>query len=169
MQQSWKKSDLTGEVEWAHIIRRPPPFVNPTRPVRSRRKRQGLLYQQKLDTYLTAAYPHQYIPGPWVRYSVWEDVRWCQPDGLIIDIVKGRITIVEAKYSHVIDAWYQLIYLYLPVVKAIFGESTGLWRYSTLEIVKWFDPAVQCPQQPTMCHTPHLAKPGDFSVNIWRP
>jgi len=62
--------------------------------------------------------------------------RFCQPDALLIDVYSGRVVIVEVKYQHTTDAWWQLLALYVPVVRRLFGPA---WEVACCEIVRWCD------------------------------
>lgn len=154
-----------GDVSWAYPSQTPPPFINLNRK-RSGRKAQGIRYEQKVHRLLRDQYP-VYFDGQWFRFkSAWAVSRWCQCDGLIIDPRAGRIIIIEVKYQHTFDAWYQLFQLYLPVVQVAFGP---MWTVSGCEVVKWFDPAVAGDPRPTLVASPDLARPGQFAVHILKP
>ncbi len=124
-------------------------------------------YEQKVHEHFLELFPSKYLPSPWVRFTNVEDTnaRWCQPDGLIIDIEAGLISIVEMKYQHTSDAWWQLEKLYKPVLAVIFPKQ--LWRLQCVEVVKWFDPATDFPVPIRMAESPIGV--GDFSVHIWKP
>jgi hypothetical protein len=99
--------------------------------------------------------------GPWLEYEDKSGRRYCQPDGLLVWAGAKRATILEIKYQHTSDAWYQLKQLYLPVLRvAMPGYSFGL-----LEIVHWFDPATPWPEE-QVSRIPSLAaiSHGDHSV-----
>lgn len=93
-------------------------------------------------------------------------VRWCQPDGLLIDVLAGVITILEMKYQHTAQAYWQLHGLYLPVVKRVFGPS---WTYKLCEVTKWYDPAIPFPTPISMQPDVKKCKAGIVNVHIWRP
>jgi len=108
-----------------------------------------------------------YIASPWLQFRLRESgsrVHWCQPDGLYIDPHRGQITIVEIKYQHCADAWFQMNRLYGPVLRAMFAPRE--WQFATCEIVKWFDCAIQVPEPPKMRDSPLAARPGEFAVFI---
>jgi hypothetical protein len=121
----------------------------------------------KAHEYLYDLYPSQYVGSPWVRFTNVEDLnaRWCQPDGIIIDLAAGELVIVEMKYQHTSDAWWQLEKLYKPVLKKMYPED--LWKIRCVEIVKWFDVATDFPIPIRMSDKPLGA--GDFSIHIWKP
>jgi len=124
-------------------------------------------YERRVHEHFLELYPDRYLPSPWVRFTNVEDAnaRWCQPDGLIIDLAAGEIVIVEMKYQHTADAWWQLEKLYKPVLRAMF--PAGLWTLRCVEVVKWFDPATAFPVSVRMSEKP--TGNGDFSVHIWKP
>lgn len=106
-------------------------------------------------------------PSPWIRFQENEDtrVRWCQPDALAFDPWAGRIIIIEVKYQHTSDAWWQLRRLYAPVVKALFpGYDIHL-----AEVCKWYDPAIAFPEQVGMLPSVECASMERIGVHIWKP
>lgn len=81
--------------------------------------------------------------GPWIEFTDESGRRWCQPDALLADPVAQHCLILEVKYQHTSDAWYQLKQLYLPVLRcAMPGYS-----FSLLEVVHWFDPLTVWPEE----------------------
>ena len=93
-------------------------------------------------------------------------MRWCQPDGLLLDIQRGRCTIVECKLQHTIDAWWQLTDLYLPVVRAALGPT---YIYSICEVCRWYDSRVSFPEEIRLSPDVFDVPPHRFGVHIWRP
>lgn len=134
---------------------------------RTGRRAQGVRYERKVHEHLAELYPDRYVSSPWIRFTNVEDnnARWCQPDGLIIDLHAGEIVIVEVKYQHTSDAWWQLEKLYKPVLKVLFPPK--LWSLRCVEVVKWFDPMTNFPVPTKMSERPTGV--GDFSVHIWKP
>jgi len=112
-------------------------------------------------------YAPAYLASPWFQYLAGDAPRmqWCQPDGLFVDFDAGKIVIVEVKYQHTLDAWYQL-YRYLTVVRHVFGE---IWDYSLCEIVKWYDCALAYPEPVQLLPDLAAAKPNAFHVHILKP
>ena len=151
-------------VRQAHCSQEPPPFINGNQIYRGRRA-LGKSYEKRVHEHLGELYPG-YVPGQWFKFTDGSSrERWCQPDGLIFDLELGGICVVEVKYQHTADAWWQLNELYMPVVRKAFPG----WTVTMCEVVKWFDPAVVCPQRPRLCRMPDLAAVGDFGVFIWKP
>ena len=155
------------DVEWAHFADDVPSFSKVSRRATGRRA-QGLRYERRVQEMLLQRYPNAYVPGPWLRFSTGGKMKWCQPDGLLFDIRQGLIIIVEIKYNHTSDAWWQLWELYLPVVRKMFPEK--LWRIQTLEIVKWYDAVIPWPIGIRLAEEPHSLPRTDLTcVHIWKP
>lgn len=127
-------------------------------------------YEQQVQEHFLDLMPDKYVPGPWLYFNGEHGVQWCQPDGLIVDLRGGKIVIVEIKYQHTTDAWWQMRHLYLPVLQHIFPES--LWDFKLLEVVKWFDGMLQWPEQvrPVAHPLDVLTVSGSSTgVHIWKP
>lgn len=107
-----------------------------------------------------------YLPSPWLRFFADGKWRWCQPDGVLFVPGAGRIVIVEIKYQHTPDAWWQVRHLYQPVLEHIFPPS--LWEYEVCEVVKWFDPHVAFPERVVLANEVDMLHK-DFKVHIWKP
>ncbi len=160
---------LAGSVEWAKISDETPQFRKSRR--KTARQLQGIRYERLAQQHLLELYPEFYIPSPWLRFlSSGSGIRYCQPDGLLVDVEHGTVTIVEIKYQHTSDAWWQLRKLYEPVLRTLF--PTHLWEIRVLEVVKWYDKAVSYPEPTVLLKTPDLAKEtqlGYTGVHIWKP
>lgn len=142
-----------------------PPFIVKQK-VRGKRA-EGRRYERKVQEHFLATIP-EYVPSPWIKYQSTNRSRWqwCQPDGLIVDIKRGRIVVVEVKLKHTSDAWWQVRRLYTPVVSHLFGAE---WQVEALEVVRWFDPFTAFPEQIEMCENPRGHWNGRFRVHIWKP
>lgn len=102
----------------------------------------GLRYERRAQLYLAAmAGSREYLRGPWVAFKCHGDAQWryCQPDGVLVE--EKRIVIVEIKYHHTTDAWWQLWRLYRPVVQFLFKGREVL----CVEVVKWADMVLPFP------------------------
>ena len=146
--------------------------ANFAKPPALRRKRytgrrlEGVRYEKKVQEYLEGLYGDRYIPSPWLRFFAGNKWRWCQPDGILLDFLHGVITVVEVKYQHTSDAWWQVRQLYIPVLRELFPEK--LWRFEACEVVKWYDPATVFPENTVLALEPSMAHPA-FKIHIWRP
>lgn len=139
----------------------PPSFINDSQPKGVRAA--GIRYEHRGQAYLLRDHPDTYLPSIW--FSFWEgDQRWCQPDGLIVNLEAGKITVIEFKLKHTPKAWWQVTDLYLPVVKKFFGDG---WSYAGCEVCKWFDPAVAFPGPYVRTRDVDSLESGSFGVHIW--
>ncbi len=154
-----------GRVTSAWLSPEEPPFINRTR--RRGNKAEGVRYEAKVQRYLVDAYPDFYLPAPWFRYASSGNarVRWCQPDGLLLNARDGVITIVEVKLRHNSDAWWQVRHLYEPVVAACFGS---VWRIAAVEVVRWFDPDAPFPETYCRAPDPIAVTEGRFGIQVWQ-
>ena len=162
-----------GEVSSVQFSPKPPEFLK-TKRVRGKRA-DGIRYENKGQERVLAARPLTYSASPWLKFhqADWDASSgdpywlWCQPDGLDIDVTCGIITIVEFKLSHTTNAWWQTRELYEPVVRKLFSAAS--WRYSILEIVKWYEPDIVFPEE--LCFVKDLSfrgiRPGKFHLYIW--
>lgn len=156
-----------GVVDWVRFSATPPPFIVETKKARGRRA-QGINYEKKVHGYLAELYGDFYVANPWFMFQECgrERVRWCQPDGLLFLPTSGLIIIVECKLQHTSDAWWQLKWLYLPVIAKAFPGT--LWKIALCEVTKWYDPAVAFPEAVRLRELVSEATPYDFGVHIWR-
>ena len=128
----------------------------------------GIKYEAKAQLELVGRYGHDYMPSQWIRYRSGDGrIRWCQPDGVLVDRGTKTLTIVEIKYNHTANAWWQLFKLYLPVLERLF-DGHG-YEFRCVEVCKWFDPAVQCPARPRLRDSLESVQTNEFAVHIWSP
>lgn len=156
-------------VMWAEFLEETPGFAR-RKGRKKGAKRQGEIYEARAHKYLEEIYGEMYVANPWIRFKEYgvEKERFCQPDGIILDVRRGQITICEMKLAHTADAWWQLRMLYLPVLMECFPVRDG-WDFAMLEVVRWFDPATRFPERFTKCENPFAAPVGGIGVHIWKP
>lgn len=157
---------LIHELKWARLATAPPAFAA-NRPRRKGRRALGIRYERRVHEHFDALLGPAYLPSPWFQFASADEARmqWCQPDALYFDLEAGRITIVEVKYQHTVDAWWQL-HRYLPVVREVFGPD---FQYALCEVVKWYDCAVVFPEPVRLLPELSLARPDGFHVHIYKP
>jgi hypothetical protein len=151
-----------GNVTTSRLSNTPPPFLSTRKATGARAA--GLRYERKVQEHLLAQHAERYLPAPWFVFTNTNGPRWCQPDGILIDIEAGRLVVVEIKHSITERAWWWLNDLYVPVVRKAFGKN---WSIATVTIVKWFDCKVLLPERPTMCREIMQAQPGQNAITIW--
>jgi len=156
-----------GVVEGVKYSPIPPPFIREKK--RRGRRADGIRYEKRVHEYLTDLYGDFYIPSLWLLFQeVGRDrPRWCQPDGLLFLPYTGQITIVECKLQHTSDAYWQLKWLYLPVIAKAFPGTH--WKFGLCEVVKWYDPATQFPEPVRLRASVSDVTPFEIGVHIWRP
>lgn len=130
------------------------------------RRLEGVRYERKVHAYLEDFYGERYLPSPWLRFFTGGAWRWCQPDALLLDLARGIITIVEVKYQHTSDAWWQVRQLYEPVLRQMFPAD--LWTFEVCEVVKWYDPAVVFPEKTVLAQEVCMSHSA-FKIHIYRP
>ena len=159
-----KKDDIS----WARLSRTVPAFAARRRKPRGRRG-AGIRYERRALDYFLNRFEHRYIPSPWITFALKSNggLNWAQPDALLVDIDAGLITLIEMKYQHTPEAYWQLMTKYLPLVQRIFG--TKMWKYATVEVVKWYDCQVAFPIDVTLRDCITRVRPGEFGVHIWKP
>lgn len=155
------------EVKWAKLLPHQPVFIKRKK---SRGKYAvGVRYERQVQEHLALlalARPNfEYLESPWIEYEDESGKRWCQPDGLIVS--STAIIIAEIKYQHTIDAWWQLVHLYRPVVKVLFPNHRPV---CLLEIVHWHDPAVAWPERYDLTDSPlRIPQANKIAVHIFNP
>lgn len=133
-------------------------------------KGAGIRYEERVQAQFKRTFGPLYIPSPWFQYRTKHSTRlwnYAQPDGILLDFVKGRVTIVEMKFSHTAEAYFQLVDKYLPLMQKFLG--TELWTFATCEVVQWYDKAVSFPCEVRLRKEIQLTEPNEFGVHICRP
>lgn len=141
-----------GEVIWAQFAPEPPSFKSNEK--MKGKRHEGMLYEVKAQEYIQETVEEEkisnkelsYLRSPWITFKSNGDtqnqLRFCQPDGVLIDLAKKHITMIEIKLQHTSDAWWQLRELYEPVLRHIYQGFT----FSAVEVVRWLDPHVAFPE-----------------------
>lgn len=166
MAKSRSRITPAGRVRAAGFAAKPPNFAKQKKR-RCGAAGKGLKYEEQAKKYLERKLGDEFVPGPWMVFKNDFGERWCQPDGLWIDPVRGRITIIEIKYAHSVAAWHQLWQLYMPVVKAAFDRAP--WEYRAVEIVRWYDSTLNFPGPANLRPSLIKAEPDETAVHIWNP
>ena len=159
-----KRFQPVSEVTWATLSDETPQFAQNRKRARGR-KRTGIVYEKKGHEFFTEKFGNAYLPGPWIRFNDAGKMRWCQPDALVFSPFESRITILEFKYQHTSDAWWQLTKLYRPVVQRLFPE----WQLRICEVVKWYDCDRVFPEPVRLVPDFDRLTASDFGVHIWKP
>jgi hypothetical protein len=126
-----------GEVSTAHLLwdRAGLPCAGTSRG-KSAAQNRGLRYEEKITEYLNSRYPYFLAQVPF-RFTSGFVTEKCILDGLLWSKPgEKEVVMVEIKSRHTADAWFQLRYLYFPVVQAAFPG----WDIRLLEICRTFEP-----------------------------
>lgn len=155
------------DVKKAKLLAAAPAFVREYSR-KSGRRWHGIKYQREVDAHYAERFGAGYVSGQWIEFLDGEsqEIRYCQPDGILIELARGRVTIIEVKYSHTELAYWQLFDLYLPVLRVLFPPQ--LWTFAAIEVCSRFDAAVALPCKPVMRKEILDAIPNAFNVHIWR-
>jgi len=131
-------------VESASILDKKPGFARQSRRI-SPAKKAGLAYERKVQDYLGNLFGDFYLPGIWFSFYAggYAGRRYAQPDGLLFDLERGVITIVEVKIRHTTRAWWQLRELYQPLVEFKFPD----WGVEVVEVFNYFDKKEAVPEK----------------------
>lgn len=156
------------EVRGARILDKQPPFIKRGKP--SGRFAVGLRYEREVHEYLSLlalGRPElEFLQSPWIEFTDRTGRRWCQPDAVVLQRESKIGIILEVKYQHCSDAWFQLKELYFPVLRKIFpGFVFGL-----VEVVHWHDPTVKFPERYDFTPDPLSVRHANLvSVHIYNP
>lgn len=128
-----------------------------------------MAYERRVHRHLQHIFdtaPTLYLPAQWIAFRARgaPQLRWAQPDGLLIDLTRGLIVIVEIKLRHMDKAWWWCRQLYEPLLTALFPSS---WTFACLEVTRSFDPEVVWPEPLHMVRSPDLLRAGQFGCHIW--
>jgi len=157
------------KVSYARFVQKPDWL--PRHAVRTGARANGERFERRVHATLLERYPDKYIEAPWIAYRhhrTGHRVRFCQPDGLYIDIKKGLLVIIEAKLKHGSKAWEQLNDLYYPCIAKIM-EGGKLFEIRLIEVVKWFDPLTFRERPTALCSHIHECAPmrgGLYNVHL---
>lgn len=101
-------------------------------------QKSGLRYEALIQEKIRKEFPG-YLAAPYIHFEDAYKARTAQPDGILA--FDRHVFIVEIKYQHVPEAWWQLQRLYYPLVCRLWPAR----EVSLLEICRSFDPHVAFP------------------------
>lgn len=164
-----------GEVEYAAYCQQPPLFTTKpsNKPSFNASQKQGLRYERRVQDHireLCGEYPNLVcLCNPWLMFHRVGDgsgaISFCQPDCLLVDNSRRKITIIEVKYIHTSDSWKQVRQLYEPVLRNIHSG----FDFAFVEICKWFDPHKAFPETYYYCENVLEAETDRFGIHIYKP
>jgi hypothetical protein len=154
------------QVEWAALASSTPRF-GAKKNHSTEAQKAGIRYERRAQEYLMELYPDTYVASPWLVFRLQREptMRWCQPDGFIVDVERGVLTIVEIKLRHMVEAYTQVTGIYHPVLKKIFPR----FSFRHVEVTRWYDPATDFPVPVQLLSGIDLASSSRFGVHVWKP
>jgi len=169
------KTIPAGKVVEAKLASHAPSFIRPSKMSESRKA--GLRYEAKAQIQIekvvelarTVNPQIKALQSPWLVFRAEQDapdfVRYCQPDTLIFDDEALKLTIIEIKLQHCLEAYEQVRLLYEPVLRFMYPQ----YEIAAIEWVLWHDPHVQFPERFYFEPNVIQAEPGKFGIHIWNP
>lgn len=100
---------------------------------------RGLRYEKKVLSHLLKTFGNRLVAGPLFTFN---SGKRAYPDALIFSETWDAVCVVECKYGHRGDAWFQLNHFYLPIVR----KALPWFRVCQLEICAAYDPGQRLPQ-----------------------
>lgn len=155
-------------VRKGRILTERPPFIRRGRS--SGRFAVGIRYERRaLEALALKALGREdlaFLKSPWIEFWDQSGRRWCQPDGVMVREERGIGVIYEIKYQHTSDAWWQLRWLYEPVLSVLYPSI----RFGLVEICHWHDPATSFPEPYDLTDDPfRVPHANRVAVHIWNP
>lgn len=105
---------------------------------------RGVRYEKKVLALLHKTFSNRILPGPLLSF---DGGKRAYPDALLF--ARDSVCVVEVKFRHTGDAWYQLNKFYLPIVRT----ALPWFRVCGLEIVASYDPTQRLPQPTAFVNT----------------
>lgn len=150
-------------VGWAGFAKESPTFFGRKR--NSRAQKAGKKYEREAQAYLESLFPDEYVASPWLVFRLKKEpmLRWCQPDGIKVDVWTRTITIFEIKLRHTPEAYTQINGIYLPVLMHLFQG----WAFRQVEVTHWYDPQTPFPVPIQLVSHLPLVPRDKFAVHLY--
>lgn len=142
-----------------------PPHASGPPGRRSPAQAAGLRYERHALRMLARQFPSTLVPKQWFEFRCRGERfnRHVEVDAFSIDFRTGVISIFEIKLRHTPRAWAQLALLYEPIISFAFGP---LFTTRLCEVVRWYDPATECPVPAVLTRDLLVLRPNTFHVHI---
>lgn len=127
--------------------------------------RRGLKYEAGVHERLQEEYGLRYVPGQWWKYHTSDGAyHYAQTDGLLYLPDRKLCVLLEVKYNHTPEAYWQCENLYVPLLSWFLKDTD--YKIAAVEVVKWFDPQTPFPVRPTLCEELTAVQANRFNVHI---
>lgn len=126
-------------------------------------QRRGLVFERRTLQHLSQTFS-EFEQSRWLRYQNSDGTHVCQPDGFVE--LLDCVLLFEVKYTHCIEAYWQLRHLYGPILAHLYKKPV-----KCIEVPRSFDPAVPWPEDIVLVTNIlelALVKNSDFGV-YWYP
>lgn len=134
-------------------------------PGRTAAQKAGLRYEQRVQAELAATFK-EFLASPTIFFTDDRGTNLCIPDGLFR--FGRQVTVVEIKFQHMPEAWWQLRKKYEPVLRA----HAEIQEVALLEICRTYDPQTPFPETVNLVddigHFLATAKDGEMGVYKWK-
>lgn len=143
-----------------------PPFR--PKPPRRGLKKKGYDYEQRCHEELLDRYGMEhYFPSQWFQFQTRGRSRtqYCQTDGIVFQPESRSVLLLEMKWRHCAEAYFQCEYKYGPILQMLFPD----WTLTMCEVVHWFDTTIPFPTEVTLTPEPLNLRPNQFGVHILNP
>ncbi len=99
--------------------------------------KNGVRYEKKVLSHLSRQFGNRLLAGPLFTF----DGKRCFPDALLFSKDWKALCILEVKFRHTGDAWWQLNRFYAPIVRA----ALPMFEVFTAEATANYDPSQKLP------------------------
>ena len=116
-----KRRNVIRGLRWAKALEDKPRFISSPR-IKGI-QRAGLIYENRIATYIKALYGDSVLHGQWYEFEDRRGLGWCQPDILILPNEDRKfLLVIECRLKATRKAWVQLNYLYRPILEKIYPQ-----------------------------------------------
>lgn len=154
------------------LVARPPFVAGSAKPTAA--QRAGLAYERKACAFLhdqcdSGAFGPGWvgIRGPWLQYrrpTSKNGYGYAQPDMLLLNPAQGKLLIVEIKLRLCVEAWWQLMRCYRPLLQELFPSH--LWVIGQVAVTANSAP-INTPTPLVYARTPVTYAGGADSVGLF--
>ena len=133
-----------GKIYAASILNGVPAFSR-KRKYTTGKQKAGVHFEKAMSARFATEFEPFYYYNIWFKYSSesYRTEKFAEPDGLLFDIERGIITIVEIKLRHCTKAWWQLRQLYQPILQFLFPD----WKIEVCEVFRYANPNEKIPEK----------------------